>query len=171
MTPLFYERANKVFRGLLPSLLTLFLAFIAYVPTGIHGFSNVTPSLVFISVFYWSIHHPLLMPAPVVFLLGILLDILSGGPFGMSSLILLAVHGVCISQRRVFVGQAFILNWWGFLLIAIGTAFASWLVACIYYFAYVRPETIAIQLLLTLAVFPVFAWGFGRLQNSLLKDI
>jgi rod shape-determining protein MreD len=171
VTPNLSYRANRAFRRLLPCLITLFLAFIAYVPTGIHGFAYVSPSLVFISVFYWSIHRPYLMPAPLVFLFGLLLDILSGGPIGMSSLLLLAVHAVCVSQRRVFVGKAFMLTWWGFILIAIGAAIFSWIVACVYYFSFIGLETVFIQLMLTLCVFPILAWGFGRLQNSLLKEI
>ncbi len=169
MTPTFAYQINRVLRGSLPGFLTALLALLSVVPTGISGFAVVTPSFVAISVFYWSIHRPYLMSAPLVFLLGIFSDFLTGAPLGLSSLGLLLIHGIAVSQRRVFVGKAFLLTWSGYLLIAFAVAMISWIVACLYSLTIMPLMPILTQFVLSLLVFPLFAWGFGLLQNNVLK--
>jgi rod shape-determining protein MreD len=169
VTPTIVYQINRFLRGSMPFALTLLLALLSVVPTGISGFAIVTPSFVSISVFYWSIHRPYLMSAPVVFLIGVFSDFLTGAPLGLTSLMLLAVHGIALSQRRVFLGKAFILTWWGYLLAAFAIAVASWLVSSLYFLALVPLTPIMTQFVLTLFVFPVCAWGFGLLQNNLLR--
>lgn len=171
MTPSLSYQLNRMFRGSIPFWLTFFLALISVVPMRIEGFAIVTPSLVSISVFYWAIHRPYLMPAPVVFLLGLISDILTGVPMGLSSLMLLIIFAIAASQRLVFVGKAFILSWWGYFLIATGIAIFSWLIACLYSLTILPVAPIAMQLVLTILVFPLFAWCFGLIQSSFLRHI
>jgi rod shape-determining protein MreD len=109
------------------------------------------------------------MNAPLVFLLGIISDFLTGSPLGLTSLTLLLVHGVAVSQRRVFLGKSFLLTWFGYLLIAFAIAMVSWIISCLYSLTIIPLFPIMIQLFLSLLVFPLFAWGFGVLQNSLLR--
>lgn len=169
MTPTITYQLNRLLRGSTPFVLTLLLALLSVVPTGISGFAIVTPALVSISVFYWSIHRPYLMSAPLVFLLGIFSDFLTGAPLGLTSLMLLVIHGIALSQRRVFVGKAFLLTWWGYFFVAFGIGVISWLVTCIYSLTLIPITPIMTQFFLTLLVFPLCAWGFGFLQNSLLR--
>lgn len=171
LTPSLSYQVNRILRGSIPFWLTFFLALLSVVPMRIDGFATVTPSLVSISVFYWSLHRPYLLPAPVVFLVGIISDILTGVPMGLSSLMLLFIHGVAISQRLVFVGRAFILTWWGYFLIATAVALLSWIIACLYSLSILPIAPILIQLLLSILVFPVFAWCFGQVQSSMLRHI
>jgi rod shape-determining protein MreD len=169
VTPTLSYQINRVLRGSLPFVVTLFLILLSTVPTGSSGFAVVTPAFGTISAFYWSIHRPYLMSAPLVFLLGIFTDFLGGTPLGLSSLMLLLVHGIAVSQRRVFVGKAFLLTWWGYLLVAFVIALISWLVSCIYSLTLIPLIPVLTQFILSLLVFPLFAWGFGVIQNSLLR--
>ena len=169
MTPTLAYQFNRLLRGSAPFAITVLLALLSVVPTGASGFAIVTPSFVTISVFYWSIHRPYLMIAPLVFLLGILCDFLTGAPLGLSSLMLLLVHGVTLSQRRVFIGKAFLLTWFGFMLVSFGTALIGWLIACLYSLAILPLLPVLMQFVLSLVFFPLFAWGFGMLQNNLLR--
>ncbi|GLQ06431.1 rod shape-determining protein MreD [Sneathiella chinensis] len=155
----------------MPFWLTFLLAVMTVIPVRIENMATVTPSVVSISVFYWSLQRPYLMPAPAVFLIGLTTDIMTGGPMGMSSLILLLVHWIASSQRQVFVGKAFIQSWWGFLLVATGMAALSWVIMCLYAFAFVPALPFLVQLALTVLLFPAFAWVFGLLQNSILRHI
>ncbi|MBL4907586.1 MAG: rod shape-determining protein MreD [Sneathiella sp.] len=171
MTPTLSYQINRMLRGSIPFWLTFFLALLSVIPMRIEGFATVTPSLVSISVFYWSLHRPYLMSAPLVFLLGMISDILTGAPMGLSSLMLLLIHGIAVSQRLVFVGKAFILSWWGYILIASGISVISWIIACIYSFAILPVSPIMMQLMLTILIFPLFAWCFGLVQNNFLRHI
>ncbi|MEH6477753.1 MAG: rod shape-determining protein MreD [Sneathiella sp.] len=171
MTPIVSYQINRILRGSIPFWLSLFLVLLSVVPLRINGFAIVTPSLLTISVFYWSLHRPYLMPAPLVFALGLLFDILTGAPMGLSSLMLLIVHGIASSQRQVFVGKAFLLTWWGYLLVGTGIAILSWCFASLLSLTLIPVLPLLIQLLLTILVFPILAWVFGIVQSSLLRHI
>nr|WP_277346482.1 rod shape-determining protein MreD [Sneathiella chungangensis] len=156
-------------RGSVPFAVTVLLALMSVVPIGIAGYAIVTPSFAAISVFYWSIHRPYLMAPPLCFLLGLLSDCLTGAPLGLSSFLYLLIHGITVSQRRIFIGKSFVLTWFGFALIGFIIAMLSWLIACLYSLALLPLTPILVQFALSLLVFPMFAWGFGMLQNSLLR--
>ncbi|WP_340149372.1 rod shape-determining protein MreD [uncultured Sneathiella sp.] len=169
MSPTLAYQFNRFLRGSVPFALTVLLAMMSVVPIGISGYANVTPAFVAISVFYWSIHRPYLMNAPLCFLLGVISDCLTGTPLGLSSLLLLLTHGIALSQRRIFIGKSFFLTWFGYLLIGFIIAMLSWVIACLYSLAYVPIAPILAQYGLSLLVFPFFAWLFGMLQNNLLR--
>lgn len=90
---------------------------------------------------------------------------------GLSSLMLLIVHGIASSQRQVFVGKAFLLTWWGYLLVGTGIAILSWCFASLLSLTLIPVLPLLIQLLLTILVFPILAWVFGLVQSSLLRHI
>ena len=46
-------------------------------------------------------------------------------PLGAGTAVLLGVHVITESQRRVFVGQPFIVVWWGFMMVGAGAMGAS----------------------------------------------
>src|SRR3546814_14355387 len=70
------------------------------------------------AVFYWSIFRADLMTMLGAFLIGLFLDLLSGGPLGLNAATLLLIHELGVSQRRVFLGSSFLVNWTAFALVA-----------------------------------------------------
>ncbi len=171
MTPTLSYQLHRLLRGSIPFWISLVLILLSVVPLRISGFATVTPSFLMISVFYWSLHRPYLLPAPVVFFLGLIFDILTGTPMGLTSLMLLVVHGVAMTQRQVFVGKAFVLSWWGFLLIGAGISVFSWLVACLLELTFIPILPVLVQFGLTVLFFPLLAWCFAVVQSSMLKHI
>ena len=171
MTAHLLERLGLVLRGTVPLLLTLGLVMATVVSSPIPDLAPVTPSLSVMAVYYWSIYRPDLLPAAAVFLIGLMQDILSGGPPGMMALVLLLVHGVVVSQRQVFVGKSFLVGWWGFAIVAIGAAGLSWLVASAWFGVFLRPRPVAYQAALTIALYPLVAWLFRRLHQKVLRGI
>ena len=61
----------------------------------------------------------LLRPS-LAFGLGLLQDLLSGTPLGMTPMIYVLVYWVVLTQRRFFLGTSFAMLWFGFALIAFG---------------------------------------------------
>ncbi|MBO6825835.1 MAG: rod shape-determining protein MreD [Sneathiella sp.] len=145
------------------------LVFISVIPFRLPGFDMVTPSLLSISVFYWSLHRPYLMPPVVVFVLGVIQDIISGAPFGLSSFIMLIIYVIAVSQRQVFVGKAFIQMWWGFMLVAIGMSILTWVVMCFYSLSFIPFIPVMVQSGLTILFFPLLSWIFALVQSGLMK--
>ena len=62
-----WQRLDTIARRMLPVALTVILAMAAAVPLHAPGFSAVAPAVTLISVYYWTIFRPDLLPAPAVF--------------------------------------------------------------------------------------------------------
>ena len=166
-----WRRLVRFSRSLTPLLLTLAVVLASVLPLRIPHFAVVMPLLSMMAVFYWSIYRPELLPAAAVFALGVVQDALGGGPLGLSALVLLLVHGVGVSQRRFFLGKSFAVEWWGFILVASGAALVGWLLASLYYTAWIDPGAVLAQALLTMALYPCFSWLFARSARIFLRPV
>ena len=94
---------------------------------------------------------------------------IAGTPLGLTSLVLITVQAVAVSQRRFFHGKTFLVEWWGFMLVAPVAALASWVLASLYFGTLVAPRPLGFQLLLTITLYPVLAWLFARAQQHVLR--
>ena len=158
-------RLLRVLRTLLPGLVTLLAVLIMVLPLGVSFAAVVTPFLSLMAVYYWSIYRPDLLPPAAVFAIGVLQDILTGGPVGLLALVLLLVQALAVSQRRILLGQAFSVEWAGLLLVAAGAGLVSWLLACVYFLALVPPLPFVVQALITAALYPLGSWLFTRVAR------
>lgn len=165
------SRLGLALRGMVPLVLTLCLVLLTVVPYNVPGLAVVTPSLAMMAVFYWSIYRPDLLPATAAFLVGLTQDALGGGPLGLTALVLVLVHGVVVSQRRVFVGKSFFVAWWGFAIVAAGAFALSWLLASLWSGALMPGGPVFFQGLLTVVLYPCFGLLFGRVQQRALSGV
>tara|TARA_Y100001960_G_scaffold258891_1_gene278535 strand:- start:2049 stop:2567 length:519 start_codon:yes stop_codon:yes gene_type:complete len=156
-------------RFLIPAVLTLMSVFVSVLPIGVFGFSEVTPFFALMAVYHWSIYRPELLPAPAVFVLGLLQDGLTGGPLGLFALILIIVCGLASMQRRTFLGKSFQVEWFGFLLVVLGATLVNWLISCVYFMTLVDPRLAVLQGILTLAIYPCIVWIFARIARTALR--
>jgi len=157
-------------RQLTPAMLTLVLVIINVLPMHIPGFSRVAPLLPLMAIYHWAIFRPHLLPAYVVFLIGILQDILTGAPIGVNAFIFLLAYGAVLSQKSFFLGKSFFILWLGFALVAAGTSVMSWIAISILNVSVVEPKTVVFQYLMTLGFFPAVAWAFMRWQRAFLRQ-
>lgn len=162
-----WQRLDFVARVMTPLLISICLVVFSVVPFRLPDFSFVVPTLALMAVYYWGLHRADLLPAPAIFVIGLLQDILSGGPLGMNTLIFLAVYGICISQRRFFYGKSFLVVWWGFMVVAAGALILEWAVTSALQERLVSPRSISFKYLMTIALYPVLAWLFARMQRTL----
>ena len=169
MNALAWRRFGIRLRLLTPAALTLSVVFVSVVPVGLSGLPEVTPFFTLMVVYHWSIYRPELLPAPAVFVLGLVQDGLSGGPLGLFALILIIVYGLVSMQRRTFLGKTFPVEWFGFSLVVVGATVASWLISCVYYVTLVDPWPVALQGGLTLATYPCIVWIFARVARTALR--
>ena len=160
---------ESTLRGLTPLVLTLAFVLLSVLHLPVPGFAPVTPWLSLMAVYYWSIYRPDLLPLVATFLLGLVQDSLSGTPLGLNVLVLLLVQGVVVSQRRFFHSQTFLVEWWGFMLVAPGAVLVSWVIVSSYHGVLVAPRPLVFQLLLTMALYPAITWLFARAQSYLLR--
>ena len=127
MTGFLLQRLDRFARNLIPFALSLLLVIIGTLPLQIPGYGLVAANLALMSVFYWSVYRPDLLPPWVAFLIGLLQDILVGTPPGLNALVLLLARAMVVSQGRVFRGKSFLVMWWGFAMVALGAQVLVWL--------------------------------------------
>jgi rod shape-determining protein MreD len=160
-----WQRLDFVARNLTPLLITVVFVIVGVVPTRLPGASYIGPALVLMSVYYWSLHRSDLLPVATVFIIGLLQDILSGAPLGLNTFILIAVYGVCITQRRFFYGKSFLVVWFGFASIAAGAMVMGWLLMSVFAESVVSPRPAIFEYMLTVMFYPPIAWVFGQIHR------
>lgn len=171
MRPTFWQRLDQVARKLTPGALTLLLVIVGQIPWHLPGLARVAPLLPLTAIYHWTIHRPDLLPAHAVFCFGLLVDLLSGGPVGVNTLVFLSVYGVIYSQRRFFIGKTFHITWLGFTLVAAAAALQAWVLVCLYHLTLIRPDALLFQYFVTVALYPIPAWLFLRWQQVFLRTI
>ncbi|MBL8658354.1 MAG: rod shape-determining protein MreD [Rhodospirillales bacterium] len=148
-------RLGAAARTLVPAGLTFLLALAGSVPLSAIDLQIIRPLLPFAAVYYWALYRPDLLPAPVAFSLGLLVDILGGAPLGVHAAVFCLVHGGLRRQRRFLVGKSFMINWSGFALVAAGALALVWLLASILHGAPLSAEALLMQAATTIAAFPL----------------
>lgn len=165
------QRLDQWARHLLPVGSALVLMLIAATPFPMPGVAQVMPLLGLMAIHYWAIFRPDLLSAPVAFLLGLFQDILVGAPLGIFALVFLLAHGAASSQRRFFLGNAFVVAWWGFALIAAGAVFLDWALLALLFDKAVPGRQALLQYLMTVAAYPPLVWVLARIQAGVLREV
>ncbi len=99
---------------------TVALMLVGMAPLHLPNYASVAPALPLMALYYWVIHRPDLLRPSLAFGLGLLQDLLSGTPLGMTPMIYVLVYWGVLTQRRFFLGTSFAMLWFGFALIAFG---------------------------------------------------
>lgn len=150
-----------------PAALALVLILASCLPPLVPGQPGLLPSAAPAAVFFWTLYRPRLMAPLAVFALGLLSDLLSGAPLGVNTLLLLLVHGVVLTQRRVLARQSFLVVWVAFAIIAAGLAGLGWMLRTLLAFTILPVLPPLIELGLLVALYPAFSWLFVRVERSL----
>ena len=163
------HRLDQAARNLLPVGFTLVAMLLGMVPLPLPGYALVTAPLTLMSLFYWVIHRPDLLRPIVVFVIGVLQDLIGGTPIGMTPLVMILTYWLLITQRRFFLGRSFIMLWIGFALVAALSAAVQWLVFALMTASLLDATPAIIQALLGVALFPLVAYLLQRMHRAYLS--
>lgn len=112
--------------------------------------------LILMAIYYWAIYRPTLIPPWLVFLGGILADILTGIPYlGLSAVLFLICRMAVMEQRRFLMGQGFVMVWIGFAIVNVLFHLVQFLVFSLLNLQFVPVEKAAPVLLMGMLLFPV----------------
>lgn len=160
------RRLEALARAVMPLVLAVLAMALAAGPTGIPG---LVAAVLLPQVVYWSVTRPGAMSPPVVFLLGLLLDLLTLAPLGSGVLTLLLVHGAAVALRWRLARQGFALNWLAFAGFALGAALLCWLLTALLLFALPPFGPALHQAALAIGLHPPLAFLLGRLHAMMLR--
>jgi rod shape-determining protein MreD len=150
-----------------PAACTVLLMLLTEVPFGLAGQSVLLPTVSLACVYFWSLFRPNAMPPPVVFLIGVLFDLLGYQPLGLGPLTLLAVHGLAVRWQAALTRQGFVGTWLAFMGFATGAAVLGWTAASLLSFRLLPFSSALFQAALTTALYPALAVLFIRAHRTL----
>jgi len=160
------KRLDIAARHAFPTVSTILLMLLTETPLGLHGQAALLPAVTLASVWFWSVFRPDGMPPPVVFLIGVLFDLLAWQPIGSGVLILLTVHGLAQRWQRPLAARGFTLLWAGFAVIAIGAAAMEWALTALLTWRLLPPAPAVFQAVVSIAMYPPLAIAFGKAHRS-----
>lgn len=124
--PTLRRQLDAASRQCFPAASTALLLLLLAGPLGVPGQAQLLSAAALACVFFWSLFRPGGMPPPVVFLLGLLCDLLGVTPLGVSVLTLLIAHGLAAKWSRALAGQGFLRVWLAFVVVAAAAAALGW---------------------------------------------
>lgn len=149
--------------GLIGFVLTLTLALILNaLPSRFGGGVDLAPSLPLIALFIWSVRRPWFVSPPVLLIVGVIQDLLAGSPMGIWAIAyLVAFTALRVRDTDGAGGEVGPLSL-RFALIALVAFAATWIVGSISIGAPVAFGPLIAEGLITILLFPLFAWAFAR---------
>lgn len=161
------RRLDVAARASFPAAMILLLMLLIEVPLGIAGQAALQPAIVLGCIWFWSLHRPRCVPPPVVFIIGLLLDLLAYLPFGVGTLTLLSCHGIAVALRRFLLPHGVVVIWLSFVPIAIGAATLMWLLVMLLTFRLLSPAPVFFQAIVTIAIYPALAVPLGAADRRI----
>ncbi len=152
-----WQKLDLWARAAAPSLSLLVLVMLGVMPLQLPGYGAVAPLLPLIGVYYWILHRPDLITFPVLFVVGLFQDLLTGGPLGVSGFVFLTIGWLVLSQRRVLAGMPVLVVWSGFAMIAAVAVGLEWLIISGLYGEILPVRPAIYRALVTGAAYPIVA--------------
>ena len=163
----FGRRLDIAARFCFPACITVLLMLLTQAPLEIPEQAALLPAVSLGCVWFWSLFRPDAMPPPVVFLIGLVMDLLGYLPLGVGVFTLLAVHGVALSLRRSLSRRGFAWIWIVFGGVAAAAATLIWLLVMLLTFRLLSPYPAIFIAVLAIAIFPVLAVPFASAHRSI----
>jgi rod shape-determining protein MreD len=169
-TPTPASRASRIVMTILPFAIGLFCVLLSFVPIGRIFGTSIMPAFALMAVYYWAVVRPDMFPVYAVFLIGLLTDLLSAGPIGLWAFVYVVTYAIVLTQRFLAINAPFSVFWFGFLLAALLAGTISWCVASLLFGVILSVKPILMHMLVTVAVFPIMAFLFGRIERRILPS-
>ena len=144
-------------RRALPAASTALLLMLTAAPLGLPGQPELQACVALSCVFFWSLFRPASMPPPLVFLLGLLTDLLGFAPPGIGVLSLLLLHGIAVRWGRFLVRQGFVTVWLSFMFLSAAAAALQWALTSLLVFRLLPPAPGIFQAVLAAGLYPAIA--------------
>ncbi len=151
------RRLDIAWRHAFPMVTSVMLMMLSLAPFGLWGQAALLPTVALTCVWFWSLFRPEAMAPPVVFVIGLLLDLIGFLPLGVGAVTMLTTHGIAHRLRRLLSRQGFTVVWVIFIAVACGIAAMNWALVSLLTFSVVAPGPVLFQAGLAAAMYPAVA--------------
>lgn len=157
------------FLAALPSILAGLLFLLYAAPKQVSGLSAVMPLLHFAPIYLWSVLHARHMPLLWVAMLGLLADMATSLPLGLSALLYCTTVIFIRTQRKYILKEGFSGLWGYFALATLMLQFQYWLSYSFMIGQYAPPGDVIMQWLLTCLLYPPIHYLFYPLVEKIAQ--
>jgi rod shape-determining protein MreD len=154
--------------NVLPIATTVLAALLSIEPLHFNHYAALTPAFTLMATYHWTIRRPDLLPAPLLFLIGTIQDLLSGGLPGVTAVTLLLARAIAVPHRHYLVDRPFSFIWAGFTLLTGGAMLFSWALHSLLAGELLDLRGPVLRAVLTISVFPIASFLLGRSQRALI---
>ncbi len=154
-------------RAALPGSVLLFFVLLTLAPLRAPYLSDTLPLLPALVVFQFSLATPERLPGPLLLAMGVLLDLLLGGPgapVGISALGFVLIRAAIIANRRYLVGVPFLFQWFGFCILMFGFVVLVWAFTSLWTWTAIDPVPAIMQYLVVAVIYPLLAPLLARVR-------
>ncbi len=155
--PTFGRRLDIAWRHAFPVTTSVFAMLLSLAHFGLWGQAALLPTVALTCVWFWSLFRPSAMAPPIVFLIGILLDLLGCLPLGVGAVTMLTTHVVAQKLRPLLSRQGFTVIWLIFITVACAIAGLNWALVSLLTFSLVPTGPVLFQAGLAAAMYPAVA--------------
>ena len=143
-------------------IVTMLLALVLHaLPSRLGSGPDLAPAFPLIALFIWSVRQPWFISPPVLLLVGVFQDLLAGAPMGVWALSFLVAFSALRLRESDGAGEVGPLAL-RFALTAAAAFGVAWGAGSFAIGAPVAPGPLITEAVLTILLFPIFAWLFAR---------
>ena len=142
-------------RALLAVAFTLVLVFLSMQTFKLSVLVTLNMMLVMHAVYYWAVFRPSVLPAWFAFLLGFVVDLVSGRLLGFYAFLMVFASYAIGRQRRYLLSQPFATQWAVFLFVSFSAELFHWVVMAVVSLASLSPVSALVSALMSAALYPV----------------
>lgn len=150
-------------------LLVTLLTLLYLIPKHIQGWSAVMPLLPLAPLFIWGVMHPRAIALWLLAIIGLISDVASALPLGFSALSLCLFFLLVRSQRKYIYREGFSAMWGYFSLFCAALQLADWLVYSWWVRQAAPSESLVIQWMLTVLLYPLLHALFVPLVEKIAQ--
>lgn len=161
---------DDLVRKMAPLAVSMLLVLVALMHVPVPGFAELAPMLPMMAVYYWSLHRPELLPFWAIFVIGLAIDMLTGGTLGFNALMLLLVSAFMRPQRRYLFERGFVTHWIVFMVVVSVFELLRWVVMAAIVHKFLSLGDPALRVLLAIALYPCLSWFLLRVDQAVLKQ-
>lgn len=158
-------RLDGLARASFPAISTVLLMLLAAAPFGLPMQAALLPGFTFSSIWFWSLFRPGSLPPPIVFLIGVIFDLLAYSPLGVGVLTLLIISAVGLRLRPVLGAQRFPVLWLAFVVVAAAAVLCGWAAGSVLQYRRLPLAPAFFEFSVTVAIFPALWALFARVQG------
>lgn len=137
----------------IPVVLGIVAVIVANFPVSILGDLVPPPLLVFVPLYFWAMVRPDLMTPFWAFVLGILQDLLSGGPPGVWAAAFIGAYFLIDRQRDMLAGLSGVGAIAGFAVAALAACLTAFVIVGFYYWHLPPAAPMLLQLGMTVLIY------------------